>query len=183
MPCRWTILFSSYENLSLKSLKSFSAASLSISSPISSLRELWEQVCTRLLWNERGKRSLQCLRTHLTAHLTCMVKQELEEGDKNVFWLSLPMSQSWSCSPGLTSCAREEQSWFLLKTWLLLYVPPEKLVCAASLANAAVVTAKDCRLFEAPQEGLSQNMFFTLSAASKAQVCQIYFPCKLFLHN
>lgn len=62
-------------------------------------------------------------------------------------------------------------------------VASEKRACAVSWANAAVVTAKDCWLSEAPQEGLSPNMFFTLSAASKAQVCQIYFPCKLFLHN
>lgn len=52
---------------------------------------------------------------------------------------------------------------------------------AVNSANAAVITAKDCWLFEAPQE--SQNMSFPLSAASKAQVSQIYFPCKLLLHN
>lgn len=112
--------------------------------------------------------------------------------DGNTFVLSLPVPklnsfQTCACSPGLTSCAKEGQGEFLPKTWLLLFVPPWELRRLPSFANAvhsantAVITTKDCWLFEAPQG--SPNMFFPLSAASKAQVSQICFPCKLFLHN
>lgn len=114
------------------------------------------------------------------------------EVDGNVFKLSLPMPKSSrpeSCSPGLSSCARKGR---LHSSWkhdsccmshdgiwgaCLLLQMLSTLQTLQSSRQRAADFSKPCK------KGCTKNMFFTLSAASKAQVSQIYFPCKLFLHN
>lgn len=80
-------------------------------------------------------------------------------------------------------------------------IPPQNVILAACHPTAPKELAsfhkccepcKQCRLlaFLSPERRATLNYyyffyyyFFCLSAASKAQICQIYFPCKLFLHN
>lgn len=67
-----------------------SAASVSISSPIPSLRALLEQGCTSLVGSEGEKWSFRCLRTHLAARLMCMGKQGLR-------WMETCLSSPCPC--------------------------------------------------------------------------------------
>lgn len=130
------------QKFGLGSPEKFSAASVIFLSPIPSLRALWEQACTRLVWNERGKRSLWCLRTHLAARLTCLVKRA---------------GGGWKCVSALPTHAQAQllpatvlQPWAnqLCKKGAGL-VPPENVtlaVCPTMVSEELVCFRKCCRL-------------------------------------
>lgn len=169
MSCWWTILFSPYENLALEALKSLQQL-LSVFHPQSQVLEhFWNRHAPA--WSEVRERNGPSYASGPTwLHAWCVWASRGWGGWKRVSALPAhahaQVLAARVLQPWANQLCEKGQASFLLKTWLLLYVPwwymrsLPAFANAVNSANAAVITAKGCWLFKAPQEGLHQKYVF-----------------------